>query len=78
MTVIAKNLKKGGTMYPLAWDLAKMVGKYLDLKDERIWCQDNTTLFPFGLGKAWVSNNCMHYCLNFRKPERSTVSLGEL
>jgi DNA modification methylase len=69
MTIIAKNLKKGGTMYPLAWDLARMVGKYLDLKDERIWCQDNVTLFPFALGSAWVSNVHHHTCLQFRKPE---------
>lgn len=66
-TVIVKNVKKGGTIYPLAWDLGREVGKFLKLKDEKIWCQDNQPLFPFAMGKAWVSNTMHHYCLNWRK-----------
>jgi len=68
MTVIVKNVKKNGTMYPLAWDLGKAVGRFLVLKDEKIWCQDNQRLAPYGMGKAWVSNTMHHYCLNFKKP----------
>ncbi len=67
-TIIVKNVKKGGTVYPLAWDLGRLVGDFLDLKDEKIWCQDNQRLAPFGMGNAWVSNTMHHYCLNFRKP----------
>jgi DNA modification methylase len=67
LTVIVKNVKKAGKIYPLAWDLGREVGKFLTLKDERIWCQDNQRLSPFGLGNAWVSNTFHHYCLNFRK-----------
>jgi DNA modification methylase len=67
LTVIVKNVKKGGTIYPLAWDIGREVGKFLRLKDERIWCQDNQRLAPYGMGKAWVSNTMHHYCLNFRK-----------
>ncbi|MGQ9732800.1 MAG: DNA methyltransferase [Candidatus Zipacnadales bacterium] len=67
MTIIAKNVKKGGTIYPLAWDLARRVGEFLTLKDERIWCQDNQRLAPYGMGHAWVSNTMHHYCLQFRK-----------
>jgi len=67
LTVIVKNIKKGGTIYPLAWDLARRVGETLTLKDERIWCQDNQRLAPYGMGKAWVSNTMHHYCLNFRR-----------
>jgi hypothetical protein len=59
-------VKKGGKMYPLAWDLASRLGKYYTLKDERIWCQDNQRLAPYGLGNAWVSNTFHHYCLQFR------------
>lgn len=66
LTVIVKNVKKGGKMYPLAWDLASRLGKYYTLKDERIWCQDNQRLAPYGLGNAWVSNTFHHYCLQFR------------
>ncbi len=66
ITIIVKNVKKGGKVYPLAWDLGRELGKVYALKDERIWCQDNQTLAPYGLGSAWVSNTFHHYCLQFR------------
>jgi DNA modification methylase len=67
LTIIVKNVKKRGKVYPLAWDLGREVGKFFTLKDEKIYCQDNVRLAPFGLGNAWVSNTHHHYCLNFRK-----------
>lgn len=67
LTVIVKNVKKGGRVYPLAWDLAAALGQIYTLKDERIWCQDDIRLAPYGLGSAWVSNTHHHYCLQFRK-----------
>lgn len=66
MTIIVKNVKKGGKIYPLAWDLARGLGQVYTLKDERIWCQDNIRLAPYGMGSAWVSNTFHHYCLQFR------------
>ncbi len=66
LTIIVKNVKKGGRIYPLAWDLARELGKVYTLKDEKIWLQDNQRLAPFGLGSAWVSNTFHHYCLQFR------------
>jgi len=66
LTIIVKNVKKGGRIYPLAWDLAREVGRIYTLKDERVWCQDNQRLAPFGMGSAWVSNTFHHYCLQFR------------
>jgi hypothetical protein len=66
LTVIVKNVKKGGKIYPLAWDLARELGKTFTLKDEKIWCQDDIRLAPYGLGNAWVSNTFHHYCLQFR------------
>jgi len=66
MTIIVKNVKKGGKIYPLAWDIARELGKTYTLKDEKIWLQDNQPLAPFGLGSAWVSNTFHHYCLQFR------------
>lgn len=66
LTIIVKNIKKGGRVYPLAWDLGRELGKIYVLKDEKIWCQDNQTLAPYGLGSAWVSNTFHHYCLQFR------------
>jgi hypothetical protein len=67
LTVIVKNVKKKGKIYPLAWDLGREVGRFFVLKDEKIWCQADVRLAPYGLGSAWVSNTLHHYCLNFRK-----------
>ena len=66
LTIIVKNVKKGGKIYPLAWDLARHLGEIYTLKDEKIWVQDNQRLAPYGLGSAWVSNTFHHYCLQFR------------
>jgi DNA modification methylase len=66
LTIIVKNIKKGGTVYPLAWDLARLLSSVFTLKDERIWVQDNQRLTPYGMGSAWVSNTFHHYCLQFR------------
>jgi hypothetical protein len=66
ITIIVKNIKKGGRIYPLAWDLARELGNIFTLKDEKIWCQDDIRLAPYGLGNAWVSNTFHHYCLQFR------------
>ncbi|RLC47347.1 MAG: hypothetical protein DRH70_03550 [Candidatus Coatesbacteria bacterium] len=67
LTVVVKNVKKKGRIYPLAWDIGKRLGEIFALKDERIWCQGDQRLSPFGIGNAWVSNTFHHYCLNFRK-----------
>jgi DNA modification methylase len=66
LTVIVKNVKKGGRIYPLAWDLGHSLSQVYTLKDEKIWCQDDIRLAPYGLGSAWVSNTFHHYCLQFR------------
>lgn len=68
MTVIVKNVKKRGKIYPLAWDLALRLGEHLILCHEQFWCQDDQRLAPFGYRYAWVSNTFHHYCLHFRKP----------
>lgn len=70
LTIIVKNVKKGGRIYPLAWDLALRLGEIYLLKDEKIWCQDDIRLAPYGLGSAWVSNTFHHYCLQFRNSDR--------
>jgi DNA modification methylase len=66
LTIIVKNVKKGGRIYPLAWDLARELSGIYTLKDEKIWCQDDIRLRPYGMGNAWVSNTFHHYCLQFR------------
>jgi DNA modification methylase len=66
LTIIVKNIKKRGVIYPLAWDLARKLKDTYVLKDEKIWCQDNIRLAPYGMGNSWVSNTVHHYCLQFR------------
>jgi DNA modification methylase len=66
LTIIVKNIKKKGQIYPLAWDLARSLKDTYTLKDEKIWCQDDQRLAPYGIGNAWVSNTFHHYCLQFR------------
>ncbi|MGB3346657.1 MAG: DNA methyltransferase [Candidatus Humimicrobiia bacterium] len=67
VTIIVKNIKKKGKLYPLAWDIARRLGELYELKDERIWIQDKVRLYPFGYPYAWTSNIIHHYCLNFQK-----------
>ncbi len=67
MTIIVKNVKKKGKIYPLAWDLSFALSRSLILCHEQFWCQDDLKLAPFGYRYAWVSNTFHHYCLHFRK-----------
>jgi|SRR3990172_2852282 len=70
ITVIIKNVKKKGKLYPLAWDLAKQLGELYVLKDEKIWIQDKVRLAPYGYPYSWVSNIIHHYCLILQKDEK--------
>lgn len=67
LTVIVKNIKKEGKMYPLAWDIARILSKKYVLKDEKLWIQDKVGLAPYGYPAAWASNILHHYCLIFQK-----------
>ncbi len=67
LVIIVKNVKKEGRMYPLAWDLAKILSEKYELKDEKIWIQDKIGLAPYGYPSAWASNILHHYCLIFQK-----------
>jgi DNA modification methylase len=67
IVIIIKNVKKGGKMYPLAWDLARNLTEKYVLKDEKIWIQDKVGLAPYGYPFSWASNIIHHYCLVLRK-----------
>ena len=69
ITIIVKNVKKGGRLYPLAWDMARILGEKYVLKDERIWIQDKIGLSPYGYPNSWTSNILHHYCLILRKEQ---------
>lgn len=67
LTIIVKNVKKGGQCFPLAWDLANGLALEYQVCPEAFWCQDDVKLAPYGYGNAWVSNTVHHYCLTFQK-----------
>lgn len=69
ITIIVKNVKKGGRLYPLAWDMARILSQKYILKDEKLWIQDKIGLSPYGYPSSWASNILHHYCLILRKEE---------
>jgi len=70
ITIIVKNVKKKGKIFPLAWDLSLRLREDFILHREQFWCQDDQRLAPFGYRYAWVSNTFHHYCLHFQKPSK--------
>ncbi|MBI2103307.1 hypothetical protein HYT55_05675 [Candidatus Woesearchaeota archaeon] len=67
LVVILQNYMDKGEYKMLAWDFAREMTKYFQLRGERVWCQDNKTLYPYGYRYSFVPNVHHHYCLIFRK-----------
>jgi len=68
LTVVAQNIRRpDGEMAPLAWDIASRLRRFLQLKQETVWCQDKKRLGCWGWPTSYVSNVHHHYCLHFRK-----------
>jgi len=74
LVVVAQNLRDPeGDVRPLAWDLARRIGKRRrngarwQFQGERIWCQNTKPLGIWGYPKIFVPNYHHHYCLIFRK-----------
>jgi len=68
MVVVAQNLRDPeGEIRPLAWDLARRIGRTWQFQGERIWCQNTKPLGIWGYPKVFVPNYHHHYCLIFRR-----------
>lgn len=67
LVIVVKNIKKKGSNYPFAWDLAAALQKWYTLLPEVFWCQDDISIAPFGYGNTFVSNTFHQYCLVFQK-----------
>jgi len=65
--VILQNYMDKGEYKMLAWDFAREMSNHLQLRGEKIWCQDNKTLYPYGYKYSFVPNVHHHYCLIFKK-----------
>jgi len=67
LVVVANNTYCHGRLWPLAFDIFSRLSKRWTPKDEKIWCQDDKKLFPFGMFHSYIGNRSHHYCLIFRK-----------
>jgi DNA modification methylase len=67
LVVISNNVSRADRVWPVAFDLFSRLSKRWVPKDEKIWCQDNKRLFPFGIYREWYANRCHHYCFVFKK-----------
>lgn len=72
MTIIVKNIKKKGFIYPLAEHLYQKLSDYFVLETEFLWLQDDIRLAPYGYGNTFVSNTFHQYCLTFTKKDKET------
>ncbi|MBI2572717.1 hypothetical protein HYV86_02565 [Candidatus Woesearchaeota archaeon] len=77
LVVILQNYMDKGNYTPLAWDFAKEMMKYYQFRGERIWCQDNKTLYPYGYKYSFVPNVHHHYCLIFKNIENTSTPREE-
>ena len=71
LVVVTNNVYRNGRLYPLAFDTLRSLSKKWVPKDERIWCQDDKKLRPFGMFHSYIGNRSHHYCLVFRKESLS-------
>ena len=69
LVIILQNYMNKGEYQTLAWDFAIRMKKHFRMRGEKIWCQDNKTLYPYGYRYSFVPNVHHHYCLIFRKEE---------
>lgn len=69
VVVILQNYMDKGEYQTLAWDVGKELGKHFQLRGERLWLQDNKTLYPYGYRYSFVPNVHHHYCLVLKKRE---------
>lgn len=67
--IILSCTNKQGKFYPIPYDFAREFEDKSDLewKGEKIWCQDNKKLMPYGYPYSFVPNFTHHSCLVFRQ-----------
>ena len=67
MVVILQNYMDQGNYTTLAWDFVSGIRSHFQFRGEKIWCQDNKTLYPYGYRYSFVPNVHHHYCLIFKR-----------
>ncbi len=71
LVVIIQNYVDGKEYKTLAWDLGQKLKEHFTLKGERLWLQDNKTLFPYGYRWSFIPNVHHHYCLIFKNDKNT-------
>ena len=69
LVVVTNNVYKEKKLWPLAFDTFQCLSRRWEPRDEKIWIQNDRSLYPFGIFRDWVANRSHHYCLVFRKPK---------
>lgn len=67
LVIIVQNVRDKGETTPIAFDLTNHLRKKYKYLGEKIWCQNQKTLRPYGYPFAFVSNVHHHFCLIFKK-----------
>jgi DNA modification methylase len=67
LVVVTNNVYQNRRLYPMAFDLVRLLSRKWVPKDERIWCQDDKPLWPFAIFCHYLANRSHQYCLIFRK-----------
>lgn len=67
LVIIVQNIRDKGETIPFAFDLVNQLRDVYKYQGERIWCQNQKGLKPYGYPFAFVPNVHHHYCLIFKK-----------
>lgn len=67
LVIIAQNFKIQSDYYPFAWELALKLQETYRLKQERIWCIENTPLRAYGYPTTYVGQILHRYLLILQK-----------
>jgi DNA modification methylase len=77
LVIVTNNIYTEKRLWPLAFDTLRTLSETWVPKDEKLWCQDNKKLFPFGMFHSYIGNRSHHYCLIFRKEITKKRELSE-
>ena len=70
LVIITQNIRHEGKSYPIAFDLTMHLNQIYSYQGEKIWCQNQKVLRPYGYPYAFVSNVHHHYCLIFKNENK--------
>ena len=70
LVIITQNIRHEGKNYPIAFDVTLNLNKLYSYQGEKIWCQNQKILRPYGYPYAFVPNIHHHYCLIFKNEKK--------